>query len=203
MNRALLLTLLLTSCLAQPKPGDVLFVDDFSNPDSGFNRTADADAVTEYTDGEYQIHVFAANLNVWGVSGPELTDTRAEVIARTAGGTENNLYGLICRYQDDSNFYFFAISADGYYAIGKLKEGEIVLLSSAVFEYSDKILIGAATNHLAVECAGESLSLAVNGAPLAQTADADFSNGHIGLIAGTFNDSETDIRFDNLLVTQP
>jgi hypothetical protein len=36
-----------------------------------------------------------------------------------------------------------------------------------------------------------------------EVSDADFSEGKVGLIAGTFDDPETDVRFDDLLVTKP
>ena len=132
----------------------------------------------------------------------KITDVAVEVNARTADGSENNLYGLICRHQDDKNFYFFAISADGYYAIGKLKEGQIIFLGSDTFQPSAQIQTGPAVNHLVATCISQTLSLSVNGKQLAQTTDSDFADGVIGLIAGTFDD-QTDVRFDNLLVTKP
>lgn len=193
----------LAACAARPKSGEVLLVDDFSNPDSGFNRQADADTITDYVGGEYKIEVFTPDLYVWSLAGPSFGDAVVEANARTAGGTENNLYGLICRRRDDDNFYFFSISADGYYAIGKLKDGQVTLLSSQVFEYSDKILTGPAANHIAATCAAQTLTLTVNGFKLSEVADADFSGGQVGLIALTFEDTSTDVRFDNLLVTGP
>ena len=199
---AIPIALTLAACQPQTQSGDVLLIDDFSNPESGFNRGADADAVTDYTDGEYQIEIFTPNLNVWSVNNFKIADAIIEVNAQTAGGSENNLYGLICRHQDDENFYFFAISADGYYAIGKLKEGQIIFLSSDTFQPAAQIQTGQAVNHLAVGCVSQTLSLAVNGAQLAQITDSDFAEGVIGLIAGTFDD-QTDTRFDNLLITKP
>jgi len=203
----LLLALALTAC-SSAKKGDVLFIDDFSNPDSGFQQHSDADATTDYLDGQYQIEVLTPQLNVWSPNGPKLGDLQAEVNAHTEAGSENNLYGLVCRYRDDKNFYFLAISADGYYAIGKVKEnndkkGEISLLSSKVYEHSDKILTGNAVNHLTATCQGQTLTLSANGAQLAQVTDPDFSEGQVGLIAGTFDDPDTDVRFDDLVVTQP
>jgi hypothetical protein len=206
MKRLLLILLLasqLTACTAEPKTGDVLLVDDFSNPGSGFTRQSDADAILDYVDGQYQIQLFTPNLNVWGVTEQKITDSAIEVNARTTGGSENNLYGVLCRREDDSNFYFFAISADGYYAIGKLKEGEITLLGTAVFEKAAAIKTGTEQNHLRAECNGPSLTLIANGTPLLQTTDGDFTEGTVGLIVGTFDDPETEVRFDDLLVLTP
>jgi hypothetical protein len=203
----LALATLLTAC-AQPKSGDILFIDDFSNPKSGFQHQSDADAISDYADSQYQIEVFTPQLNVWSINGPKFTDARIEVNAHTSAGSENNLYGLICRYRDDKSFYFLVISADGYYAIGKVKEnanqvGELILLSSKVYESSDKIATGQAVNHLVATCAAQTLTLTVNGTQLSQVTDPDFTDGQVGVIAGTFDDPDTTLRFDDLVVTQP
>lgn len=200
---SLLLLLSLAACQSQPKPGDVLYVDDFDKTDSGWNRQSDADAITDYADGEYQIEIAAPNLNVWSVAGPQLTDAIIDVTARTAAGPDNNLFGLICRYQDDLNFYFLVISADSYYGIGKYRDGESILLNSNVYEYSDKILPGPATHHITAACIGDALTLAVNGTQLAQTRDMDFKTGKLGLIAGSFGEPDVDVHFENLIATQP
>jgi hypothetical protein len=206
MKRALLSLLLLLSlaaCQSQPKPGDVLYLDDFEQIGSGWNRQSDADAATDYADGEYRIEVVTPNLNVWSVAGPQLTDAIIDVTARTAAGPDNNLFGLICRYQDDLNFYFLVISADSYYGIGQYRDGESTLLNSNVYEYSDKILPGPATHHLTAACIGNTLTLAVNGTQLAQATDIDFKTGKLGLIAGSFGEPDVDVRFDNLIASAP
>ncbi len=209
LNLLLLITIFLSLAACQPpaQSGEVLFADDFSNPDSGFKRSADADAVTDYLAGEYQIEVLAPNINVWAVNGPPLAEAKIEATARTAAGTANNLFGVICRYRDDKHFYFFALSADGYYAIGKVieedKKPRLVKLTGNDFQPSDKILTGAAANRITAICAGQTLTLIANDAPIAQATDADFTEGKAGLLAGTFNDAPTDVRFDNLVITQP
>ena len=50
-------------------------------------------------------------------------DTIVEVDTYWAAGTFDNDFGVICRYQDTSNFYFGAISSDGYAAIIHMKDG--------------------------------------------------------------------------------
>jgi hypothetical protein len=199
--------MLLSACNGS-QPGQVLFADDFSNPESGFQRHSDADAVADYVDGQYKIEVFAPQLNAWTPGGPVLADVRIEINARTVAGSENNLYGLVCRYRDGGSFYFLVVSADGYYAIGKVSENQekkpqIALLGSKVYERSDKIAKGNAPNHLAAVCAGSTLSLSVNGSPLAQVTDSDLKSGQVGLYAGTFDEADTDVRFDDLVVTRP
>jgi len=204
MKRLLLaLALTLAACQSQPKSGDILLTDSFDKTESGWNRQSDADATTDYLDGEYQIKVFTSNLNVWSIGKLALGDALIDVNARAAGGPDNNLFGLICRYQDDQNFYFFVISADSYYGIGKYKDGQSALLNSAVYEYSAKIPPGQATHHLTAACIGDNLTLSLNGTELAQARDTDFKTGQLGLIGGSFDEPDVDIRFDNLVASVP
>ncbi len=125
------------------------------------------------------------------------------LFCQIAAGPDNNLFGLICRYQDDKNFYFLAISADGYFVVGKLKDGRIYFLNSNSFEYSDNILPGQVAHHLTATCVGNALTLTVDNSLLAQATDADFKNGSVGLIAGAFDEPGVDIRFDYLTAVKP
>jgi hypothetical protein len=76
-------------------------------------------------------------------------------------------------------------------------------LSGSSFEYSDKILPGQAAHHLTGTCIGNALTLSVNGALLSEASDNDFKAGLVGLIAGTFDQPDVDVRFDNLVVVKP
>lgn len=182
----------------------VLFQDDFSNPDSGWDRVNVKDGMTDYTEnGTYRILVNLPNTDVWSNPGLTFTDVRIEVDATKVGGPDDNDFGVQCRYQDADNFYFFIISSDGYYAIGKVKNGEQTLLSGESMDYSDAVLQGAATNHLRADCVGSYLAFYVNGTPLATVEDSDFTQGDVGLMAGTFDTPGTDILFDNFTVLQP
>jgi hypothetical protein len=62
---------------------------------------------------------------------------------------------------------------------------------------------GDATNHLQASCIGNSLSISVNDQNLISVEDADFLSGDVGLIAGTYDSSGTDIHFDNFRVLKP
>lgn len=182
----------------------VLFQDNFSNPASGWDRVNVKDGITDYTaEGAYRILVNLPNTDVWSNPGLTFTDVRIEVDATKVGGPDDNDFGVQCRYQDDNNFYFFLISSDGYYAIGKVKDGEQILLSGESMDYSDAVLQGMATNHIRADCVGAHLALYVNGVTLAAVEDGDLTQGDVGLMAGTFDQPGTDILFDNFTVLQP
>ena len=182
----------------------VLFQDDFSNPDSGWDRVHESDGVTDYTgDGAYRIQVNTPNLDVWANPGLKFTDVRVEVDATKVDGPDDNDFGVLCRYKDLGNFYFFIISSDGYYAIGKVYQGDQTLLTGDSMSPSDAILQGAATNHLRADCVGSRLTFYVNGVKLAEVQDDAFAEGDVGLMAGTFDQPGTHILFDNFTVLQP
>jgi len=183
--------------------GKVLFADDFSDPDSGWPRRSEETAITDYVQGGYRIWVNDSQVDVWGRPGLDVGDAIIEVEATTLGGPHDNDFGVICRYEDNQNLYFFEISSDGYAIIGMYRAGEWVGLSSDKYQPSDVILQGEASNHLRAECVGSTLRLYVNDELVAETDDSTLSSGDVGLLAGTLDEAGTDILFDNFKVSRP
>jgi len=195
--------LLISACQTEPASGEAIFVDDFSKNDSGWNRQSNAEAYTRYLEGEYQMWILKPNLIVWTTHDPIVGDAVIQVAARTAGGPDNNFFGVICRHQDDKNFYFFIISADSYYGVGKFKNGERTLLHNSLLDRADKIAPGRVAHQIRVECVGSTLSLTVDNNRLARVSDPDFKEGRAGLIVGSYEKNFVDVRFDNLIVSKP
>lgn len=186
-----------------PQPGAVLFQDDFSDPSSGWDRITINEGVTDYVDGTYRISVNSNFTDVWANPGLNFSDVRVEVDAIKVGGDDNNDYGVICRYQDSENFYFFIVSSDGYYGIGKVVGGVQQLIGEESMPPSELINQGSVSNRLSAVCAGSNLSLYVNGNFLTEVVDVDFTSGDVGLVAGTFDQPGVDVYFDNFMVTNP
>ena len=187
-----------------PSDPNILFQDDFSNTGSGWDQIQEEGAgMTDYESDYYRIQVLTANTDVWANPGLSFTDTRIEVDATKAGGPDDNDFGVICRYESASNFYFFMISSDGYAGIGKVQDGAQVLIGSEVLETSDAINMGAATNHITADCVGSTLTLTVNGKQVTSVTDTSFTSGDVGLLAGTYSEVGTDIHFDNFIVRKP
>lgn len=185
---------------------NILFQDDFSNKDGNWDQVnVEGEGITDYTNDGYQIRVETANMDVWAnPEGQTFTDVRVEVQAqKVTGGIDNNDYGVICRYKDESNFYFFIISSDGYYGIGKVKDGNQELIGMENMLPSDVINQGDATNDIRGDCVGNTLTLYINSQQIDSQTDSDFTEGNIGLMAGTFDETPTDILFDNFKVLKP
>ncbi|OGO48233.1 MAG: hypothetical protein A2W34_03810 [Chloroflexi bacterium RBG_16_64_32] len=189
---------------APPADGtNVLFSDDFSDPDSGWDRVQADEGLTDYDNGQYRIFVDQARFDRWANPGLSFTDVQVEADATKIGGPDDNDFGLVCRYQDIENFYAFLISSDGFYAILKYSGGSSEILGSDSWPPSEAINQGAATNHLRADCIADSLTLYANGEQLHAVTDSAFSSGDVGLIAGTFDEPGADIAFDDFVVLQP
>ncbi len=185
-------------------PGGVIYQDDFSDPTSGWPRLTDPSGSMDYDqNGSYQMTVNNAGYDLWAVSGYSYQDLKVEVEAKRLEGPDQNRYGLVCRYIDPQNFYFFVVSSDGYEAIGKMKQGVQSLLEQDMMVYSTSIVPGDGPNHLRFDCIGEELTGYANGQAIASTTDGDFKQGDAGLIAGSFDQPGVKINFDNFIVYKP
>jgi hypothetical protein len=183
--------------------GDLLFQDGFSDPSSGWDRVQSQGGMTDYENDRYRIVVDAANADYWTNPGLSFMDVMVDVDAGKNAGPDDNDYGVLCRYQDTENFYFFIISSDGYYGIGIVESGEQRLLEPPQMYQSDAIIPGNAANHLQAICHGSQLTMYVNGDLVAEASDSTFAEGDIGLIVGSFDEPGVDIWFDNLMVRNP
>jgi len=183
--------------------GALLFQDSFEDPASQWDRVRQAEGMTDYDGGRYRIYVNDSNADYWANPGLHFTDVRLEVDAKRIGGPDNNNFGILCRYQDMRNFYFFIISSDGYYGIGKVENGRQTLIEPDQMHPSKFIHQGSESNHILALCDGSRLTLAVNGEFVAEAEDNTFWEGDVGLIAGSFDEPGVDIIFDNFVVFRP
>lgn len=203
-----LLLFLLSSCgslpipaVATAKPGDVLYQEQFENNSTGWARIANDNGIMDYDGGGYRILVRQPQLNVWSTSEKDFRDVRVEADVIKLHGPDENRMGLICRYQA-GNYYFFMISNDGYYVIGKFIGGMTLLLGQSEMQASEAVHPGT-MNHLRADCTGDKLTFYVNFTEVASATDTDFPSGDVGVVAGAFTEPGVDVLFDNFVVLQP
>jgi len=205
----LLISLVLTSCssplitnLITPS-GGILFEDDFSDFSNGWSRVLEPHGLMNYDADGYRMWVNTPGYNYWSTAGQNFSDVNIEVDATRLSGPEENRFGIICRYKDAENYYFFIISSDGYFGIGKVFQGQTTLIGQDMMTRNAGILPGEALNHLQASCIGDNLFFYINGLPVAMTTDGDISEGDVGLITGAFETAGVDILFDNFIVKKP
>ncbi|MDX1413006.1 MAG: hypothetical protein R3293_02385 [Candidatus Promineifilaceae bacterium] len=184
-----------------------LFADDFEGEKTcgwvEYNRSG---AVAAIDNGVMSISTSSPGEIWWTNPGRNFDDVLIDVKATQVSGPSDNAYGVICRYQDEENFYIFLISGDGYYAIGKYQSGEdriTYLTEDGQYQSSEFINQDQASNQIEVSCIGNQLSLSVNGMPLMAVTDTEFATGDIGLAASSLQQGTVEIAFDEFKVLGP
>jgi hypothetical protein len=204
------LFLLITACAPKATPlapatkvpaGTILFKDEFDASTTGWDRFSNEGGVMDYFEGRYRILVQRPDLNFWSTPHKNYGDVRVEADAMTLAGPKENRLGLMCRYQH-GNYYFFIISDDGYYAIGKFVNNQAILLGQEQMQTSTAIQTDV-VNHLQADCVGNTLTFTVNKTQVATVQDGDLKSGDIGVLAGAFSQPGVDVSFDHFVVTQP
>jgi hypothetical protein len=202
------LTFFWTACSPAPvpvisaaKPGEILYQEEFEKNTSGWDRIANADGIMDYDGGGYRFLVKQPSYNLWSTPEKDFNDVRVEVDVFRLDGPKENREGLMCRYQN-GDYYFFIISNDGFYAIGKFIGGQTLLLGQEEMQ-STEFIIKDAVNHLRADCIGKTLTFYINYQQVASVQDSDFPNGDVGLLAGAFTQAGVDVLFDHFVVLQP
>ncbi len=186
--------------------GKVLFQDDFSNPNSGWDHHSDEKGTTDYYHEAYKIQITnQSQYYLWANPNKDVgKDVIIDVDAALESGSIMNDIGVICRYKDADNFYFLTIGSDGYYGVSKYTGGKESLVGMTTMSQNTDVIKGGNTsNHIQVKCIGTQLILTVNGTELANVQDSDIASGTTGLIAGTYDEGNISVLFDNFVVTKP
>ena len=192
----------------QPEFAEATFVDDYSDPASGLY---DDDVAQEWGQGYYdpdgELYVYAMNPASGAIydyyADLVLPDAfMLQVSALTAGAVDTG-YGLIFQVQDDSHFYAFRVSGDGYFLVEKA-DGEY-LDTLVDWTPADSLdLTEEAINTLAVVGAGGDYRLYVNGVQVGEFADDSYGAGSAGYMVENLDPAApAAFVFDDFVVGVP
>jgi hypothetical protein len=193
----------LSSLFFEISSGEVIFQDDFSNPNSGWVNLTNDSGTLDYFDGYYRVEVQGDHQMLWTGPGMNFSDVRLEADSIKVIGSPDDIYGVVCRGADQDNFYFFVISSDGYYGVGKMINGIQSLIDLPGMLPSEVISQDKAKNHLRADCVADRLDFYVNGQRLASVKDSELTKGDVGVIAGNLENTQTVVLFDNFSVLSP
>jgi len=197
--------LLICGCTGDDDQG-VLFQDDFDNPRSDWGADQREGFERGYEEGEYFIELHEPNWFTWAYPGEQFEDVSIEADARLSSGSQESHFGVLCRCVDVDNFYYFAISADGYYAIFRRVDGgdlEILTGDGNGMVPSLAIRTGEQANRILAVCQEDELSLYVNGELLEMVTDDAHVQGDVGIGAGSGSGGDVRVQFDDFVVTEP
>ncbi len=176
-----------------------LLFDDFGDPDSGWTPRSDDTGSRGYRDGVYFITLSTSNWMWWDRAGYIFDDFSFQVDAQQISGYEGNDYGVVFRLVDIDNYYRFSISGSGYFSLFKQEKGEWITIVE--WRQSAHINPGGELNRLKVVCQGNRITLYVNDQQMTSVVDDSFAQGDIGLFAGTYDQPNNEVTFDNLWVS--
>jgi hypothetical protein len=189
---------------AAPITNEILFQDDFSNTASGWDVYDDTEGSTNYSNGKYNITVKTNEMFYWANPYRDFTDVIVEVVVEKTTEGDDVQVGIVCRHQDVDNWYALIITTDGFAAIRKRFQGGELEFITEWQDVLNSVQTGQGTNLLRAECVGNRISLFANGDLVAEVFDSDISSGDVGLLAGTFeNTNYLEVYFDNFVVYRP
>ncbi|MCX6048508.1 MAG: hypothetical protein NT075_25675 [Chloroflexi bacterium] len=132
-------------------------------------------------------------------------DAVAEVEIRHTKGAAEDYAGLVCRAQENGNFYWFLVSSSGYYRIDKQVDGEMQVIVD--WTTSDALETAPnAINKIQIRCVGSELSLVINDTPVETVEDNSVQGvGYLQLVAFSTPKASkgTHFVFDNLVIAAP
>jgi len=186
---------------------DILLEDDFSGGGIQWGTGTDADSGVEYVDDALNFQVFREKFIVWSTpNDTQYDDVHIEFTVINNGTDSNTAFGFMCHKQwpIDDDRYYFAVTANGQYAIAKsaLAQDDVFLTNNDEWADSDLIAKDADSYRVGGDCANGKLTLYVDGQEIDSVEDSTYTSGGIALFAWSDVDLVTaNVSFDDFVMT--
>jgi hypothetical protein len=132
--------------------------------------------------------------------GEPISDMSIGVRTEWVSGADDYGFGLICRYENQDNYYLLSVLSGGRYKIIRYSDGKPKALRSGTDSGASE---GA--NDVKVKCTGDdptTLTLTINKRPVATARDEDgIAEGIVGVRVGSTQLPVT-LRFENFVLTE-
>jgi hypothetical protein len=186
---------------SSPKLGDVIFEDDFSDPESW---DLGHSAVGNVSLGLNEITIAIAEPQAYQDSirqEPVLSDYFIEVKTMPTLCQGEDQYGLILRMSSPNDFYRYAISCDGRVRLDRVISGTAT--SPQPWLQNTSIPPGALiTSRLGAWLEGDELRFFINDQLQFTVKDPSLVSGNIGLFARSQGETAVTVNFSDLVVRE-
>jgi S1-C subfamily serine protease len=185
----------------QASEGQKVLNDDFSSNINNWDEFSDENVSSYFSQEKFFLQVNPASYSFWV---PLIATSYENIVINVDVNIEQAAHdgdiGVLCRYKDPDNHYALEVSEDGYYTIWKRVNGEVIYIVE--WAQSDLIPTDGSPFVLNASCDGAQFSVGINGNLLATGTDTDFSSGGVGIIAGTWDNPNLVVSFDNFEVVE-
>ncbi|HSG44277.1 MAG TPA: hypothetical protein VLA72_14100 [Anaerolineales bacterium] len=180
--------------------GNVIMSDDFSSDQWGTGT--DAESAVEYVGSVLNFDVYTENYFVWSTPDDEVySDIHMEVTAINNDTDSTTAFGFICNKSTGNDFYYFAMTPAGQYAIAEATDGEtdVFLTNNDEWADSDQIAVNALSYRVGADCGNGRLTLYVDGVEIDSVSDSTYTSGRVALFVWSGDDVgiTTNVSFDD------
>ncbi len=163
-----------------------------------------ASAIWSISGGKYRWETVSKEGFFWfnTLEGTPVGDFYCQVEAQSITSQESENYGLILRYADDDNYYYFEVQPQNQrYSFYVLHNGQW----SAVIDYTSSASIRTSgVNTLTAAAEGDHFTFFINGQYVDEAYDDRIPTGEVGLVVGAYDAGITSVfEFDNFELRTP
>lgn len=175
----------------------LLFQDDFSNINSGWDRAVSGKNSTDYENEHYRIFIETPYQDIWANPSRYFNQNIVVTVdfSQTEGPSSSSV-GLLCGYVDVNNFVSLSTTGDGHIELIQYENGERKILLDVDKDLSflkDK-------NQLSARCEESSLTLILNKEIIAGLNNVNLVQGDVGIIVSAYEEANAEFLFDNFVV---
>lgn len=152
--------------------------------------------------GRYQVGVRGAQSVVTSTLEPTFpVDQVVSATFDTTGSPSDAGFGVVCRMQDDDDYYRLGISNDGEFAIQRVKGGTTtVLTGGGKWAPGPGLRKTPGLFTVRAECIGTTLTLFESNRLVASVKDPELSGGKVGVFVETFYKPKAVVQVNSLAV---
>jgi len=161
----------------------ISIIDNFEEITGDWTETQQSNFNLTQGDSRFTIEIFKENFTAWSLYDNLVFEDATILTSAMRASEGEGAYGIVFRYQDVNNFYYFRLDYDGNFEIGKRVEGEFIPVSGPT--RSEKILQYGEYNNLGLIVAGEIFHAYINSEEVATVIDNTFDKGQLGMMAST------------------
>jgi hypothetical protein len=166
---------------------ELVLTDDFQSNENGWYENDDV----KIRNGRYEFTNKERAEYTW--MNDTLEDGSVEADAGWMGDEESRGYGLVFRLRDAQNFYFFWLTGNGTYTVGKVVDDHAIPIKGWT---STEAIRKRGENHVRVEFSGPLMNIFINEEKVSVLKDETFTRGGYGF----YTHGGVHVGYDNVKV---